>query len=507
MENFINQITHKNLPKNILDVLQAHIENQNIDYIWFHQEKQQSCSLLTVMGKNKSLLEKDFSKNIIGETLKNDQVLISILDETDRKQHAEDGYLFFNRHAQAKDQIYGNAKNGIRYWFFEHDLKKIRNRYLAGESLLTKYAEELSRGDVPGATLLYVKNIQHDLEFLEYLRLGKSFLELTVSERLLQLEKFIPQLKQFFVKEGDSFYLINFIEKEDDVNYMEEYQLTVKNIQAKMKQLVMERLKQKQSKNLLLKQTVKNRLLEKKEVKKALRPLLDTRGVEELFLFHETACFAEDHSKMHYYIMALIEEENQLEIENALQKIRNNTPSGMQFTILYHTRLWIQEGLYAFQPYFKKILDLANKIFTTGYHPAVHWYQDRSTNAGDLFLHKRSTKKLYKTHLQRSDRNKKSVMISFIPHYLYHYFGQTIKNHLYGNFGYLPQTNDLQTLWDLFIYSNNSDVDYGSVISHFPFDVIGYLHENREQKLPTLSLNQEAKKRLFDLLKEIRNTY
>jgi len=283
METFINKISLKGLPKPIADLLEAQVEKKNMEYVWLHQQGHQAGSLLTVACKDKALLEQDFDKNFIQDTLKNHQVLISILDGADVKQHSEDGYLFFNRYAQAKDLIYGEEKNGIRYWFFEHDLKKIRNRYLTGESLLTKYAEELEQGDIPGATVLYLKNIQHDLEFLEYLRFGKSFTTLTLMERLQQMEYFIPVIKQFFVKDGDQYYLLRQIENEDMVEYMDKHLHLIKKIKKSMRRLVLQHLKAKEPKKILLLPSAKDPLLENKEIKKALGPLLKLPNVEELF--------------------------------------------------------------------------------------------------------------------------------------------------------------------------------------------------------------------------------
>lgn len=506
METFINKISLKGLPKPIDDLLEAQVEKKNMEYVWLHQQGHQAGSLLTVACKDKALLEQDFDKNFIQDTLKNHQILISILDVADVKQHSEDGYLFFNRYAQAKDQIFGNDKNGIRYWFFEHDLKKIRNRYLAGESLLTKYAEELEQGDIPGATVLYLKNIQHDLEFLEYLRFGKSFTTLTLMERLQQMEYFIPVIKQFFVKDGDQYYLLRQIENEDMVEYMDKHLHLIKKIKKSMRRLVLQHLKAKEPKKILLLPSAKDPLLENKEIKKALGPLLKLPNVEELFFFHKITRIERDHHLTYYYMLAVLSKENQEETEKALQKIMIESPADIQFVIIYHTRFWIQENTYESQNFFKKIMYTKNKIYTNGFHPQIHWNKNYDYRCDDLFIYKGVAKDLYKKHLKACARNKKATTVPIVPQYLYQYFGQVIKNRMYRNFGYLPETDDLETLWNLFIYSYQSDIDYRLAISQFSFDVIGYLHENREQKLPALYLNQTEKKELFNLLKEIKNT-
>src|SRR5690606_40132417 len=39
----------------------------------------------------------------------------------------------------------------------------------------------------------------------------------------------------------------------------------------------------------------------------------------------------------------------------------------------------IQNELYKFQCFFKKTMKSKNKIYSSGYHPKVHWYKKRAT--------------------------------------------------------------------------------------------------------------------------------
>lgn len=65
-----------------------------------------------------------------------------------------------------------------------------------------KYAEQLAQRNIRGATVLYLKNIQHDLDFLD-IRGLKKFHHINTNREVAANGIFHSFIKQFFVKDGD----------------------------------------------------------------------------------------------------------------------------------------------------------------------------------------------------------------------------------------------------------------------------------------------------------------
>ena len=506
MENFINKINEKKLPKQVTEMLMAEVEQKNIECVWLSRQEHQKGSLLTILCKDKLLLQRTFDYLFIGDTFEQDRVLISMLDDADLEQHEEDRNLFFQRYARKEDQIYGEERNYGRFVVSESDLKSLRERYLKDEQLLMKYTEELTVDEQVGATLFYLKNIQHDLEFLEYLRFGNAFDTFTLTERLHQMEAFIPEVKKFFVKEGDLYYLLRKIENVDIVEYMDEYEHLIRKIKHQMKRIVLQNMLVNRPKNNHLKPTVSHPLLKNKSIKKVLRPLLQMTHIEEVYLFHETTSIQADLQLNHYYLLAVISKENLKEAARVFQKINEELPANLKFTIIYHTRLWIQENIYQSQQFLKKIMKTDQKIFTNDFHPKIHWDQDYTYRCDDSFIYHRMAKNIYKRHLKGIKHDEKSTMVSIVPGDLHKYFVQILINSLYDTGGYLAEITDLKTLWDLVIYAHPNGPQLGEHLQQLSFDLLHYLSMHRKEKIPTLFLNQKEKKVLFNLLKNIKNT-
>lgn len=505
MENFTNQIKEKKLPKQLTEMLMTEIEKKNVNGVWLHQQEHQECSLLTISCKDKLLFQQTFDYLFIGNIFEQDRVLISILDDIDLQQHREDCYLFFRRYATTDHQIYGEEMNIGRFIATESDFQSLRERYEKGEQLLMKYTEELIADEQVGATLFTLKNIQHDLQFLEYLRFGKEFDTFTLTERLHHMEAFIPEMKKFFVKEGDQYYLLRQIENEDMVEYMDEHLPAICKIKKKMKGFVLQNMKVKQPKNDQLKPTVSHQFLKDASIKKVLRPLLQMTHLEEVYLFHEITSFQADFRHHHYYLLALVSKESAKEVRRVFQKINEALPPNLKFTIIYHTRFWIQENLYQSQYFLKTLMNNDHKIYTNDFHPKIHWGRDDDYRCDDSFIYHRRAKNIYERHLKRIERDEKSTMVFIIPCDLNEYFVQILINSLYDTLGYLREINDVEVLWNLSLYAHPVRTQLEEHLQKLSFDLIGYMSKNQKEKLPALHLHQDEKKLLFDLIKRIKN--
>src|SRR5690606_26704174 len=60
----------------------------------------------------------------------------------------------------------------------------------------------------------------------------------------------------------------------------------------------------------------------------------------------------------------------------------------VQFAIIAHNRFYIQDNVYVQQGFYKKVCKTNNRIYTSGYQPAIHWrnnwYSDFHENLFDI---------------------------------------------------------------------------------------------------------------------------
>ncbi|ACU06707.1 hypothetical protein FIC_00233 [Flavobacteriaceae bacterium 3519-10] len=507
MENFINQIKENKLPEHVYELLTAETGKENITAMWLYRPEHQKAALLTVLCKDRLLLQRTFDYLFIGDTFEQDGLLISMLDDSDMVQQCEDRYLFFSRYARKEDQIYGHEKDYGRFNIVDSDLVSLKARYLKEEQLLMKYTEELIVDEQVGATLFYLKNIQHDVEFLEYIRFGKPFEDFALAERLRQIEALIPEVKQFFVKHNNHYYILRQIENEDIVEYMDEYQDHLRKIKEEMKKIVLQNMKAKQPKNTPLKPTVSHPFMKDPTIRKALHPLLQTAYLEEVYFFHEITAIKEKSQHHHYYLLALVSNENRKEEKRIAEKINKELPRDMEFTIIYHTRLWIQENVYQSQHFLKSLMNGDHKIYTNDFHAKIHWDDDDAYRCDDAFIYHRREKNIYKRHLKGVERNEKAAMVSIIASELNEYFVQILINRLYDSAGYLSEISDVKVLWDLVLYADPRASQLEDQLHKLSFDLIGYLSMHRKDKKPGLHLHQDEKKKIFCLLNHLKNPH
>jgi len=225
--------------------------------------------------------------------------------------------------------------------------------------------------------------------------------------------------------------------------------------------------------------------------------------LEEVYLFHEITSIKKEFQHHHYYLLALVSEESEKDFEAAVDKINKAQFPDLKFTIICHTRLWIQENIYECQDFFKNLMQADNRIHTNAFHPEIHWNSRHTTDCGDLSFYRLRAKNIFKEHLKTACRDQ-AATVALIPYWLNNYLAQLLKNRIYQTFGYLSETDHLQTLWDLFIFSAESGSYWSDLLPTLSFDFITYLHEHRQQKLPVLHLNYAEKKKLFSLLQHLK---
>ncbi len=122
--------------------------------------------------------------------------------------------------------------------------------------------------------------------------------------------------------------------------------------------------------------------------------MLQTAYLEEVYFFHEITAIKEKSQHHHYYLLALVSNENRKEEKRIAEKINEELPPDLEFTIIYHTRLWIQENVYQSQYFLKSLMNEEHKIYTNDYHAGIHWNDYNSFSSDDLIIYRRRAKNI-----------------------------------------------------------------------------------------------------------------
>lgn len=386
------------------------------------------------------------------KTLYNEHsVLLVFLDEQDLATHHSLGNTLFKTSLTPDRMIYQKTDrpySRILYQPFDAFIVSYREK----QALLTRYCLDFVASKINGSTLAYLKALEYNMEVLELLLLGVKNTEDTFTTRLLLLERLIPPMKTLFVKyKHQTYYLIEHLGTDDT------WIPALQKVQQKLQVIVLDVLAQIDQKTSLIppKTTNPKKNTNSFQHKDKLLPLLETNQIEEIYQFHETLYVRENKQIRQYYLLALIKKNKGDKLQQIIHELATKDAE-CHFTILIHTRAYIQNNTDLFADFFKVILKPNKRIYSSDYYPQIHWQKDCFLTYQDYpTLWKKNaekTNKIIQTDLQQSAGEMfistyqlHQCLVSKLQHYIVH--------HLH----YLPQTIHLDTLFQLALYAHNKE--------------------------------------------------
>jgi len=177
--------------------------------------------------------------------------------------------------------------------------------------------------------------------------------------------------------------------------------------------------------------------------------------VEELFLFHQISTFDSYQPHEHFYLFVVLKHKATKDLKTYLQHIEQNPIESIRITSVHHTRYHIQHHTYDYQVFFQKIMKAKNRIYSSGYHPKIHWYKKRPTYLDGLEHSYNYNKQCYNNDIkpifEKNEGEKyilKQIVSKFLVKHLQIFiFSETI---------YKPRSKNLITLWNLMIFANSA---------------------------------------------------
>ena len=424
--------------------------NEKIKILWLYvKNKKEATAVFT--DQNRAVFFAD------------EEVLVVLLDEDDVTTHKKISSPFIHLNLSKAEVLYTDDETAMPsdYYFWEH-FKKFKERYIERQQLLKSYTDDFIKDELEGSCYLYLKGFATDLGAVELLLLGTVNEKDSLTERLLIMEKICPIWKAVFVKQdADTFYLIE-QQSLSEAGMYDDWGKALKKAQKKIKNIVLQIFdeldKNKKIISLQQEDTVPF------EYSDHLQELQSNEEVEEIFMFHETVRYLDNKTVRCFYLLLITKDK----VSKTLKEIIRETETAdaeVQFAIIAHNRFYIQDKVYFQQGFYKKVYKTQNRIYTSGYHPAIHWrnnwYSDFRENLFDI---KYSTKDIANfvdnTILVTED------YLEITSKKLHDCFVCTLQMYILYHLDYVPNSKNINTLLQLVRYAGETTEGFEQLVQN-----------------------------------------
>lgn len=160
--------------------------NEKIKILWLYvKNKKEATAVFT--DQNRAVFFAD------------EEVLVVLLDEDDVTTHKKISSPFIHLNLSKAEVLYTDDETAMPsdYYFWEH-FKKFKERYIERQQLLKSYTDDFIKDELEGSCYLYLKGFATDLGAVELLLLGTVNEKDSLTERLLIMEKNMPNMESGF---------------------------------------------------------------------------------------------------------------------------------------------------------------------------------------------------------------------------------------------------------------------------------------------------------------------
>lgn len=422
---------------------------------------------------------------------------LMILAGTDLRKHLKLGTLFLHRHCNASTRVFTSGGQELPAESLPRSLKKfrvIRQKYAISCHLMRN---EIRKAEAAGSFItayhLYTSLFEHHLFHLEFLCLGRYFLQDTLDKRLLRLEPFFPEIRSFLLqKTGNTYFITEALLSAGKAETGKEYS----HLRAEFREAIV--ITEKKLYNLVRRtfrdikaaakqpDTLPEDPIEKKTVspyESVISILTQSFRIEEIFLFHREELVNEGRNTTELYLLLIGKKINRKDLDVMRQTVSRKTGRKFSVVPVAHSAGLIQEHLWESQPFFPRVMQPENAVYTNSYPAVVHWHPqeaDLYTDEEITFQQLNGLYKNYKTlrsQKQPSDAKGIRLVIKDI-------FQVAFLLIIYNRVHYRPAAKtDLPTLWKLCMYAGPEAKASIPLIRNLPFDLFRFLEqaENPEE--------------------------
>lgn len=439
-----------------------------------------------------------------------------ILAGTDLKKHLKRGSLFLQRHCNASTLVFTSGRHELPVENISRSLKKfrlIRQKYGFTCRLLGKEIRKAeSIGSLITAYHLYTSLFAHHLFHLEFLCLGRDFHQDTLDQRLLRLEPFFPEIRSFLLKKtGNTYFITEALLSAGKAETDKEYS----HLRSEFREAIA--ISEKELHNLVrktfrdIKATMKHpaNLLKIPMENTAISPhqsvisILTRRlPIEEIFLFHREEFVSEGRTTTELYLLLIGNKLSRRDLDVMKQTVSRKT--GGKYSIpIAHSARWIQEHLWESQPFFRKIMQPKNAVYTSGFPTVIHWHTwepGLCTDEEVSFQQCNALYGKYKTLRSQKQPSAAEGLRLIVKRIVHKAFLQIIYNRLH----YRPdEKTDLRILSKLCTFAEPEMKVLHLMILKLPFDFFSFLNQTGNPDENMICLCKEPCSILDELVKSL----
>lgn len=484
-------ISQQDFSQDLLQKLGTCMTDNNIYTLWLGAIwESSSLRGLWMYVKDKNKTEAVFSAVYKKTVINEERILLVVLDDTDFAQQTKMGHILFKTSLITSHIIYQTT-----------DIPQVKPSYKPlgpyialyqdKHAFLASYCNDFVTQNYRGSSLAFLKSFTYNLDVLEMVLLGIKNTTDTLTHRLLILEQIVPKMKTLFVKrEAHVYYMLNDLAQDvEDVDYTI-WNEALLRVQKKLYHLVLNLLEQLDGQTAFIQPQRQIRKTKCKpfKYKEKLLPLLETNQVEEIYQFHEMLYLQQQQQYKQVFLLVITKDNPSKALKKIIAHIEA-TQEEIGFTLLVHTRFYIQDCVYEFSDFFKKALQPKNRIYASDYYPQIHWYKS--------YMHDYSPfMQRYEGHLKQVNQTiqqdfKVSQAHTFITTHQLH-LCLTTKLHLYllHHLHYLPHTKNLITLVNLTLYAKDKEAaPFKALYDTLHPLVFAYTIQHKEKKKYKLVLD------------------
>lgn len=473
---------------------------------------------LIIIHVSHSQAPKDLSQKWIRKALEQYDTYIIIMGTIDVKRHLSLGSLFIHRYCNASTLIYKAEGQDFVSPKLKKQLKKFnrfKEEYFHTHDLLsTEIQRAKNLNSLPMAYHLYISVFEHHLFHMELLCLGNYFYNDTLNERILRLERFLPEIKSLMLKKTETtYFLIEALksakeadEEQESTCLKNEFEESIAQTEQQFYCMVegIFQETQKSIKKIDSNQAVN--ISENKTVslyEPVIKILTKFYRIEEIFLFHHEEVCSIDQKTIVLYVLLISNKISNQDLFNMMHIVSQQTGGKFNIIPIAHSKVWIQENLWEYQSFFKKIMVPEKSIYTES-PSVIHWHKEDSKKDFDYGIYYRRCSELYEKYkLLRSQEN--PISHEGLGLILSGFFHRACSIFIYVNLHYRPNEINLRILWKLCAYTDPKLRNLDYFVHQLPFDFFEFLNPSRNLYKNAFLLNEEVLSVLDELTENFFN--
>ena len=428
-------------------------------------------------------------------------LLVVLLDAQDFKRHEKTGSPFVKFNLRNADVLYTDEEAAMpKDHYSSYNFRKFGDKYKCNQNLTRSYTDKFVKEKLEGCYELFMKSFGNDLHVIEFLLLGTVNKKAPMTERFLIAERILPVFKSIFVKQDkERYYLMEELAFYDAGVY-DDWGKALRKVQIKIKNIVLQLIDELDTSIIDSphKQPVK---VTKFDYLDDLRFLKVREEVEEIYCFHETVIYKQDKPLRCFYLLVIVDGE----VSKQLQKVMNAAENGtedVQFVIIAHNRCYIQENVGLQQGFYKKVCKQKNRIYCSGYHPAIHWrkswYADL-TQSEDLLRNSSDDSEFIVNNSILTAQNSLEIASKILRRCVHNLLQINV---LYYT-DYVPHTTNINTLIQMVRYAGEKSEEFDRAVSSIQPILLNYAEPKDHQKNKTIRLEGEMLKNMQDFFRVI----